>query len=544
MSDQPNRAPFTSLYSPELGHDSHGNLLYRDHPDGRWLLHNGPLPNSRQAMQQLPAPAYTAPSTERNRGGLDSPMGHVPDQDRYSFSLRPVQSSAPAQNTLPIDPALLPLPGGADLDLTNGLTIANARGLKRAEKVAGCRCKGKDRTDPKGKKRQHPSSDLDDDDEPIAKCGRPSSSSNYSKDDVNKLFDIIEKEQPVGQKGWKVVQKQYNRWAELNGRPYLKVKKPTSSTTCPPEVKRAHELEDLIGQRVSTRDLSNSEFDDSGDASSDNDVEVIDDPSIVVRTAVACRNPTPPLRRKSRPSGANLVTKMSSVFDPEVQKTSDDARSQRTFENTHILTLSQQLHDSQGVAENLRGQNTILQNHVHELERALDRAELRLEMSGITRAGGERDRGRARRRSPSAGYRSHKRVPGIERVRGKIRCERTFPEGGGVTYWVSDPSTEADSDDEDENHNPWDSFNVPRHSRSRQTAATRAISRCRTPTPGPSRLWPLRLSPTTPAHIVSPYRPSDTTHAPAVIGNAVELVVTPRSGPAVALVISPSKKAT
>jgi hypothetical protein len=43
----------------------------------------------------------------------------------------------------------------------------------------------------------------------------------------------------------------------------------------------------------------------------------------------------------------------------------------------------------------------------------------------------------------------------------------------------------------------------------------------------------------------SPYRPTNEIRAPAsvVTGNAVELVVTPRRGPAVALVISPTKQA-
>jgi hypothetical protein len=62
----------------------------------------------------------------------------------------------------------MPLPGGADLDLRDGPTIANAIGLKRAEKVAGSRRKGKERAEPKGKKRQCASSDSEGDSEPVA----------------------------------------------------------------------------------------------------------------------------------------------------------------------------------------------------------------------------------------------------------------------------------------------------------------------------------------------------------------------------------------
>ncbi|KAJ7348656.1 hypothetical protein DFH08DRAFT_648901, partial [Mycena albidolilacea] len=362
---------------------------------------------------------------------------------------------------IPIVPALLPLPGGADLDLRDGPTVANAIGLKRAEKVGGSRRKGKERTDPKGKKRQRASSVSDNDSEPIAKRGRPQGSANYGKEDVRKMFDLVAELLPVGQKGWKEVERRYNKWAKQNGRAerppkalenkhkqYLRQKKPTGSGSCPPEVKRAHEIEDLINQRVGTRELSDSEFDDqSDDGSLDDDIEVVE------RTAIARRAPTPPLPRKSRARGTDLANKLANAFDPEVQKGRDEARARRSFENTQILTLSQQLRDERATTETLRSENNILRNRIHDVERALERVELRNEMMSF--AGGHRGRSLRRprhsprlRRSCPLGYSSHKRDPGIERVNGKIRCETKYPDGGGMTYWVSDPSTD-DYDEDD-----------------------------------------------------------------------------------------------
>jgi hypothetical protein len=83
--------------------------------------------------------------------------------------------------------------------------------------VGGSRRKGKERADPKGKKRQRASSGSDDE-EPAPKRGRPTGSSNYSKEDVKKLFDFIQLEQPVGQKGWKEVHRHYKKYARANGR--------------------------------------------------------------------------------------------------------------------------------------------------------------------------------------------------------------------------------------------------------------------------------------------------------------------------------------
>ncbi|KAF7366217.1 hypothetical protein MVEN_00498900 [Mycena venus] len=294
MSEQPPRTPFTPIYAPKFSRDANGNILYRD-AQGRWLPYNGPLPNQQQAM-----PEYTAqqlghvPLNDKSRGGPNSPIEHAfAPQPEYQFTLRPVQSGTP-QAPIPIDPALLPLPGGADLDLRDGPTIANAMGLNRAEKA---------------------------------------------------------------------LENKYKQ--------YLRQKKPTGS------------------------------------------------------------------------------------------------------------------------------------------------------------------------------YRSHKRDPGVERVDGKIRY----------------PSTDDYDESDEENHNPWDTFDVPHRSRSHHTGSRRPISRRRTPsagpsrrrisrrrtpTPGPSRLPALLPSPSPPpAPISIPHSANAVdTHVPVslVTGRAVELVVTPQRGPAVALVISPTKQ--
>lgn len=96
-------------------------------------------------------------------------------QDQYQFALRSVGAGTP-QRSIPIDPALLSLPGGADADLKHPLTVAQTSGLKAAAKVAGSRRNGKERADPKGKKRKHVSSDSEDDGKAVRKRGRPTGS--------------------------------------------------------------------------------------------------------------------------------------------------------------------------------------------------------------------------------------------------------------------------------------------------------------------------------------------------------------------------------
>jgi hypothetical protein len=82
------------------------------------------------------------------------------------------------------------------------------------------------RQGPKGKKRQH-SSDSDNgasDRERAPKHGRHKGSSNFSKEDVTKLLDLVETHLPLGQKGWKAVQSAFSKWASGLGHPERDVK--------------------------------------------------------------------------------------------------------------------------------------------------------------------------------------------------------------------------------------------------------------------------------------------------------------------------------
>ncbi|KAJ6541394.1 hypothetical protein B0H19DRAFT_315360 [Mycena capillaripes] len=523
---------------------------------------------------------------DMSHGGPESLSEHA-FQNQFQFAMRPIPQHGPSHYTYlppeatqhsPIDPMHI---SGAELDSRDAAAIAKARGLKPADKVAGSRRNGKERSDSKGKgradakkgnKRTHESSDSEDDNEPPVKRGRPAGSGNYGREATDQLFSIVAEVLPIGQKSWKMVERKFNAWAASKGRTkrsvksleakykgFLKLKKPTGDAECPPDVERAHQIEDLINQHVHSRELSDDDFDDGSDRGSSG-IEVVEHPSEPVRTAVARRATSPPLQqRKPRASGTDLANKLGNLFDPATQKARDDARSQRTFENTQIVTLSEQLRDERALSENLRAQFSTLRDNFPNAERARERAEMRLEMQDFAAGRGRpsrRSRSRAPRpsrslhpaRSPHrprrvrpAGYRSHKRVPGIDRVDGKIRVERQFPEGGGMTTWHSDYSTddfnEFEEEDGDENKHPWDAeYHRMRRSRSRN-ATSRATGR-RTPTPGPSRIPSHRpvSRPRTPTP--GPSRLPETATS-TVIGNAVEVVVTPRHGPPVALIISP-----
>ncbi|KAJ7806031.1 hypothetical protein B0H14DRAFT_3153066 [Mycena olivaceomarginata] len=556
-SQDSNHIPLPPPSAPpqfQLSRDSNGNLFYRG-PDGLWYPYNVPPPvrsnlcimifmliavDKMPQMQDPRTPAGPGPGSamgppnqlipqnqpDRRRDGPDEPVQQA-FSNQYHFSLHP---ATPVQRPIPIDPALVPLPDSTDADLRHPPTVFSAMGLSKTEKVAGKRVKAHNRRDrsrsedshrAKGKTVKRPLhvSGSEDENEPVAKRGRPSGSANYSKKEIKQLFAIIEVQVPLGQKGWKAVHESYSAWAQLNGYPkraekalegkyksFLKVKKPTGSADCPPEVVRAHELENLINTEAGTVNLSDNDI-DSG-ASSDHDIEFVE------------QRPAP-----------------------------------RSSDNTQFFAISQQLRDSQALSERLR-------NEIRELERDRDRAEFDLKLMQFTHPSHGRGRSHRRTRRVTS---SHKRAPGIERVDGKIRVETRFPEGGAQTVYYTDPSTgEEVSDHSDEGFNSY----FPSRSRSRShhrdshTLPTltsgpsyRPVSRRRSPTPGPSRHSVSHHHNTTAGPSYNRCTPSplpgpiETAHTPApqaqapgplVTGTAVQLVLTPARGPVVGFTLSPN----
>ncbi|KAG1828588.1 hypothetical protein DFJ58DRAFT_849021 [Suillus subalutaceus] len=124
-----------------------------------------------------------------------------------SFRMESVLASlcARCQGNDVINPVLLPLPDSGDLDLTDAITIAEARGHIPAAKTA----------------------------------------------DVNALLDMVQDELPLGQHGWQTVHLKYSQWAKVNHRPsrkitsletkykqLVKTTKPIGDGVCPPQTDR------------------------------------------------------------------------------------------------------------------------------------------------------------------------------------------------------------------------------------------------------------------------------------------------------------------
>jgi hypothetical protein len=95
---------------------------------------------------------------------------------------------------------------------------------KPAVKVAGVRQKKVTYVDSakKGKKKAGADPDADKNDQ--AKRGRPSGSRNFSNADTWALLDAVDKELPIGERGWIAVAVNYNVYAREHRRPPRKHK--------------------------------------------------------------------------------------------------------------------------------------------------------------------------------------------------------------------------------------------------------------------------------------------------------------------------------
>jgi len=75
-------------------------------------------------------------------------------------------------------------------------------------------------------------------------------------------------------------------------------------------------------------------------------------------TSLRCTPPPVKVAITHRHNQPVLVAKISQVFDPSIQNARDEQHAQCSLENTHLITLSQQLCDSQTTIEGLRAQVT------------------------------------------------------------------------------------------------------------------------------------------------------------------------------------------
>ncbi|KAG1726200.1 uncharacterized protein EDB91DRAFT_1254461, partial [Suillus paluster] len=191
---------------------------------------------------------------------------------------------------------------------------------------------------------------------------------------------------------------------------------PTGDGVCPPQVTHAHHIDHLINERAGTHDLNHLDFnafeneniDDNNNnnhsVASDQDEPYHASPPIqhtaIVRSTAHTDAPIP--RHNARGAAAtDLLTHLSSAFDPAAQCNHDEEWANHSLATTQLLTQGQQLRDLQATLETI--------------ER--DWAELAIEMMEMN----------------GSMHRHH-----IRMLKWKNLHQEWFPEGGGSMKWITD----------------------------------------------------------------------------------------------------------
>ena len=103
--------------------------------------------------------------------------------------------------------------------------------------------------------------------------------------------------------------------------------------------------------------------------------------------------------------------------------------------------------------ESLRFELTDAHDKLHKVERMRDRLDMELNFERrMSAMSGKQEA----HHPPISSRKHHKYLPDLIRVRGKVRHDEYFPEGGMHTTWITDGSSASDWD---EDHNLKENFN-------------------------------------------------------------------------------------
>jgi hypothetical protein len=180
----------------------------------------------------------------------------------------------------------------------------------------------------------------------------------------------------------------------------VKTKKPTGDAVCPPEIFRAHTIDDRIQSKVSCRDLGDDDIIDiDGGSDNDNDHpmsgadEELDTPSTrtqhegVRTTRVVAPLPSRKATRQSSSKGLDFLDRITKSIDPEQQARRDSDRASTIFQAQQLLLLQSQIRDLNQTILSLRTQLNDSERRRADSDRRADRLQNQIDITtAVTRA--------------------------------------------------------------------------------------------------------------------------------------------------------------
>lgn len=180
----------------------------------------------------------------------------------------------------------------------------------------------------------------------------------------------------------------------------MKTKKPTGDAVCPPEVSRAHGIDDKIQGKIACRDLGDDDIidvdvgsDNGGDrlmSDADDELDILPIGTQykgVRTTRVEAPLPSHKATRQPPSKGLDFLDRITKSIDPDHQARRDSDRASTIFQAQQLLLLQSQIRDLNQTILSLRTQLNDSERRRADSDRRADRLQNQIDITtAVTRA--------------------------------------------------------------------------------------------------------------------------------------------------------------
>jgi hypothetical protein len=251
---------------------------------------------------------------------------------------------------------------------------------------------------------------------------------------------------------------------------FVRTRKPTGDGECPPEIERAHEINDKIQAKVSCRDLGDDEIADFKDNASDDGMFDAGDeaPPPPVRRP----KPTPRVRttrkdsavvpaRQSSSKGFDFLDRIAQSLNPEHQAQRDAERTSALFRSQQLILLQGQIRDLNQTVQTLRSQLDDSERRRVDSDRRADQLQNQIYVASVVnQAQLHRPAARPSYREPAVAAAPSESSPSSPDSDQDHRWEATYRDGGRCSWFGN--GNRLNSDDDVVEVNPIDWSPSPR----------------------------------------------------------------------------------
>jgi len=248
----------------------------------------------------------------------------------------------------------------------------------------------------------------------------------------------------------------------------VKTRKLTGAAECPPEVRRAHEIDHKLQSKVACRDLEDGEIIDFEDGkNSDDEMSDAYDPPEddngaspaprhqpvprVRTTRVEAPLPSQESTRQPSSKGTDILEKISKTLDPEIQSRREADHASSMFQSQQLILLQSQIRDLNSTVLSLRGQLDSAERRRVNADRRADRLQNQIDItSAVTCARLYRSAAHVPRHVSPISISSSESTPDHNH-----QYEATFRDGGHCSWFRNGDRFDHDNDVAEVTRIPW-----------------------------------------------------------------------------------------